>query len=249
MINLRGLRVLNTRPVHQNSSLCTIIRQNGGRAVELPAIQIQPLSNDTPYPLAAVDQVIFTSANAVAHYVTPHLAAIWPETLQVNCIGQATALAVAKHKIIVHHIPTIENSEQLLEMAHLQAIRGQVILLIKGKGGRTLIAETLQQRTATVIPIETYQRLIPTEFQSMAYNLWRNDDIDVILFTSSEAMYNLFIIFGEQARTWLCSKPCVVFSARLVDTAKTLGIKTIIALQPHQKLEDVLHHIQGSLHD
>ena len=66
------------------------------------------------------------------------------------------------------------------------------------------------------------------------------------MFTSQEAMQNLFVLLGEEAHAWLQQKPCVVISSRLAQAALTLGIKNSIVCKPDTLL-DALHQYQGRL--
>ncbi|MBI2785499.1 MAG: uroporphyrinogen-III synthase, partial [Legionella longbeachae] len=147
--SLHGLRVLNTRPQGQAHELSQKIREAGGIALELPALEIKTNTNWlTSLPdLKKVDQAIFISANAVRHCFsqlnTNHIE--WPSTIKVIAIGQGTAAALHAFKITVSVVPEVANSEHLLALKTLQPSERDTVLLFKGEGGRALIENNLRK--------------------------------------------------------------------------------------------------------
>ncbi|KTD64349.1 uroporphyrinogen-III synthase [Legionella spiritensis] len=252
-IDLRGLRILNTRPHHQGASLTQAITQAGGLAVTCPALAIEPTPTEwlsSLQDINRVQQAIFTSANAVHYFFTPLQQAqiTWPSSITIIAVGQQTANALQNVSIEVDFIPPESDSEHLLALPSLHAVHGQTILLVKGEGGRTLIGETLVKHRANAIEITVYRRTMPEPDHELITGLWRNDAVDIILFTSEQAMRNVFTFFGEQAKHWLCDKPCLVLSRRLAQTASLLGIKTVIISRP-ETIIDALHQFnQGFTH-
>ena len=232
-MNLGGLRILNTRPTDQNEALSHAIKAARGISIELPAIGIEPTSTEWLNPLAqltSISQAIFISRNAVHYFfeaINQH-GIIWPPTIQTIAIGLATASALQQFNIHVNHVPTEADSEHLLKLPSLQQINQQHILLIKGKGGRMTINDTLMSRGATVITLDVYQRVFPHALSKQAQSLWQDDAVDIILFTSQQSIYNVFSLFGEKARQWLCNKPCIVLSERLAKIAMDMGMQTMM---------------------
>ncbi len=238
---MKGLRVLNTRPIHQSARLNQAILDAGGIPVGFPALAIHATElnwlSELP-DLATIDQAVFTSANAVQYFFAAVKA--WPATINVIAVGSATAAALQQHGIQVHHVPDIADSEHLLALDCLQSVHKQTILLIKGRDGRPLIAETLTSRGARIIPVPVYQRDLPAVSQEVIDSLWQDTAVDIILFTSEQAMHNLFALLPEEGRSWLRNMPCLVIGNRLADAASALGIKTILTCQ-HDKIMDALN--------
>lgn len=244
---LFGLRVLNTRPLEQGLSLHQAIQKAGGISIVLPAITIEPTSSDwlknLPHPLDTVNHAIFISANAVAHFYSTleQQQLAWPTTIETIAIGNATAEALTKWGIHVQHIPPIANSEHLLQLNVFQQIKNKIILLIKGIGGREQIQHTLQARNAQIIALDVYQRVLPIIPQKDIDSLWHDNKVDIILFTSQQAVHNIFSLFGDAARSWLCNKPCIVISERIAKAAFIAGMRTII-VSPYDKILNALEH-------
>ena len=243
-VTLQGLRILNTRPEAQAHELTQAIIDAGGQAIAFPTIAIIPIPTatwlaDLP-PLDTVNQAIFTSSNAVdCFFAGLTKQQPWPEKIRVIAIGHATAQALKQHHIPVHFIPHHANSESLLELDSLQQLNQQTLLLIKGEGGRTLIPEVLATRGTNIFLINVYRRILPQFNPIELTQLWQNDAIDMIVFTSQEAMQNCFDLFGKQARVWLQQKPCVVISPRLAQAAALLGIKNILIATPETILTTI----------
>jgi uroporphyrinogen-III synthase len=202
----------------------------------LPTIEIKPLHENWLHDLPNLNQIqqaIFISANAVKYFfntLKKHNI-VWPNNIEITAIGHATAIALDNLNIKTKYIPKEHNSECLLQLDNLQNVKYQNILLIKGLGGREIIENKLNALQANLTPIIVYKRIIPSIEQEFINSLWQNDSVDIILFTSSEAMHNIFSMFGQQAKEWLLNKPCIVISARIAINAKDKGIKRIITSQ------------------
>ena len=226
-INFKGLRVLNTRPLHQGHELNLAIERAGGIAIHLPTIEIHPLPLCNHPPLADINQSIFTSVNAVTCYFRAQTSFFWPKTLLTTAIGTAT-----KHMLLTYGVDNVQcpahhDSEHLLQLQSFMQITAQTILLIKGKGGRTLIENTLKQRGANINIIDIYTRQLPNINLTELQILCQNDNIDIILITSEQSMHNLLLLLGPQAATWIYTKPCIVISQRLAKLAALQGFKDI----------------------
>lgn len=209
------------------------IHRAGGISIEFPTLEIRPTSSNwlKKIPLlASVDQALFISPNAVHYFFKALHAAkyLWPTRIEVTAIGQGSAQALAYYGVTTHHIPSVSDSEHLLSLESLQRISHQTIFLIKGEGGRDVIEKTLSSRQANLEIINVYHRTLPEKDEKYSNSLWREDAVDIILFTSQEAMQNLFVLFGKQAHAWIITKPCVVISQRLAEIATTLGMQTVI---------------------
>ncbi len=247
---LAGLRILNTRPLEQGKALTLSIEKAGGIAVTCPALAIVPTSdkwvNFLP-DLTTVDKAIFISTNAVnlcfqalkKHHIS------WPQTLQGIAIGQATAKPLIKWGASIHFVPEIATSEQLLASTPMLNVSNQLVLLFKGEGGRPLIKETLVERGACLQEVNVYRRTTPPFKKQFFQSLWQDDSIDIILFTSEQALETIFALFGKEAQPWLCSKPCVVISERLAKAAANRGINIIRIARPETIINALQQFNQG----
>jgi uroporphyrinogen-III synthase len=230
---LTGIRVLVTRPAHQAENLCRMIEAEGGTAVRLPLLTIEPATQlaEARRRLAMPrDLWIFTSANAVRH-AQPLIARAWPG--RVAAIGPATAdaLALAGQADAVTPLSG-SSSEALLELPELQALAGSRVLIVTGEGGRDLLDRGLAARGAAVERAEVYRRVpLPYPPDAVASALRKSD---VIVVTSGELLEQLVRLTPEGSRASLLKKPLVVPAARVVEKARELGF-----VQPPRLAEPV----------
>ncbi len=221
---LAGVRVLVTRPRAQAEALARAIRADGGEPLLFPLIDIQPVSD--PARLDAIlatldrfDLAVFISPNAVQCALTRLTACGrgWPATLPIAVIGAGTAQALAAHGLHAAVAPRNRfDSEALLAEPALQAVAGRRILILRGEGGRALLADTLTARGATVTYAECYRR-VPPPPDAHADHWLAPGAIDIALFTSGEALDNLLQLYGETGRRLLRDTPVLVVSERLAE--------------------------------
>lgn len=251
--SLHGLRILNTRPAHQAKKLTHELIEAGGLVVECPTIEIQDNAHwlEALPDLHTIDQAIFISPNAVHYFfkqlLTHHIQ--WPSSINIIAIGESTASALNDYQLLCTDIPNVPNSEHLLKLKSLRHVKNQKILLVKGKGGRPLIEDTLAQRGAVVLPQMVYQRELPTIAAEFIESIWQNNQVDIILLTSEQSIQNLFLLFGQEAIPWLQSKPYLVISDRLAQSASLLGIQKIVKSHPQRMINTLLDYSQGLTHD
>ena len=227
--NLNGIGVLVTRPEHQAGHLCDLIAAAGGRPIRFPTLAIRDLG-DTPAvderlaKLADIHIAIFISPNAVRF----GLPAIdrhggLPEGLLLATVGNGSALALQAALGREPDIVPTDNydSEALLALPALQQVAGQRILILRGEGGRELLADTLRERGATVEYAEVYRRECPEPTDGRDWL----EKADIITVTSSESLQNLVEMTPALQRALLLSKPLVVISERTARLAATLGFR------------------------
>lgn len=167
--DLGGLVIVVTRPRPQGEATARLLRRHGAETLQLPVLDIAALHREMaadrfdPARIAHADAFIFVSANAV-QFGMP-LIDVWggpARRSRIFAIGQATAQALAARGFEIVLCPDTGNdSEALLAMPQLQNVRGQHIVLVRGRsesGGRALLANTLIARGALLWPLECYQR-------------------------------------------------------------------------------------------
>jgi uroporphyrinogen-III synthase len=247
-ISLKGIRILNTRPLQQATELKKTIETHGGICVNCPTILIEPNSHpwgDYLPALSTAQFAIFTSANAV-HYFFKQLQECqisWPTNIKIIAIGHATAKSIETIGLHVDFLPKLADSEHLLSLDVLQSIRTQTVLLIKGEGGRKLIEKTLNKRGAQVVSLPVYIRKPCLHAPEFIASIWRNNLVDIILLTSGEGINHLLQLFSEpNARNWLFNKTCIVYSERLATLARIQGFKSIRICSPNALLSTLTEY-------
>jgi uroporphyrinogen-III synthase len=206
--DLAGCTIVVTRPVAQASSLMARLHSAGARAVHFPVIDIQALpeqakSERVSTDVAHCDIAVFISRNAVIHGLPAiQQAGGLPDTAHIACVGKGTADELGKQGIQVDLLPaSAANSEALLDELSDTDMAGKRVLIIRGKGGRELLADTLKSRGASVHYLECYQRCLPDSDPDILTRLWENNGIDAIVVTSSDGLKNLYKRFCRYGGT------------------------------------------------
>lgn len=232
---LRGWRVLVTRPADQAQSLCERIERAGGIPIPFPLLVIEALRDPAPAlarlrRIATVDWLIFVSANAVRFAF--ELEGWWQKRPRprIAAVGRGTADALSERGVEVDLTPKAQfNSESLLEAAEFRSCAGQHFLIVRGLGGRELLADTLRQRGAAVDYAEVYRRRAPTDGAEVLIPAWRRGDVDAVVLSSKEALDNLAIMLGSGSVDLLRKTPVAVIGDRLAAHAKALGCERLDA--------------------
>lgn len=236
MANLTGIGVLVTRPEHQAHHLCQLIEAEGGTPVRYPALVIRPRPERAAIraaigPADRYDLVIFVSANAVrygADLLEQRL------DLRVGAIGQATAAALNTAGYRVSLMPTEgADTEALLAMPQLAHMSGQRVLIVRGCGGRELLADVLTARGARVSFAEVYTREPArpgAELQGRVEQLWRQGGVRAYSATSVQVLEALVGIITSRCRELMGSTALLTGSRRVADAALRLGLGSPLIL-------------------
>ena len=231
-MSLNSKRILITRPEHQAAHLCELVSKAGGENILFPTIEIRPvldsekLSNCFKH-INKYDFVIFVSRNAVKmvfdHYIRQ---SELPEHIQWLAIGAGTAAALADMNMTnVLHAGVQADSESLLQLPELQSefVQHRKILVVRGVGGRELLADTLKTRGASVDYAEVYARCLPEYEVQERHEIWQQLKPEAVIVSSNEGLNNLIKLTLEADQKQLFKLPLVVMSARTADLAKELG--------------------------
>jgi uroporphyrinogen-III synthase len=233
---LSGQTIVITRPVDQAKKLAKLITQAGGEPVLFPLIAITPLNDyrqfdDVISQLNQYDWVIFISSNAVQNGMPRMVKLGIPSTLKFAAIGPVTAQELQQFGVEQVLIPEGRfDSESLLSMPDMHAMQGKKVIIVRGVGGREVLADTLKARGALVTFAECYQRINPQTDCQYLTALWAQKKLHGIVVTSSEAMRHLLDLAGEQP--WVKKVTIFVNHARIAEQAQTMGLTIKVAQAP-----------------
>ncbi len=229
--------VLLTRPEGENDGLARLLEEQGVKVftrplIELSGIGVSPEAKQLMMDIDHQDVVIFISKSAV-RFALPELGVYWPQwpvAPRWLAVGAGTAAALSGHGIVADY-PAVAGSEGLLELPGLQAVNGSKVLIVRGRGGRELIASELTRRGADVTYLEVYQRS-PTP---------AGDWLDlapgsVVVVTSLEALASLRAKLGD--RTSECR--LVVAAPRIAAETEGFAQTVIAAGASDQALYDAI---------
>jgi uroporphyrinogen-III synthase len=225
-----GAGVLITRPAAQAEGLCRAIENAGGRAIRFPTLEIldpaEPAAAEALLREAAgFDLLVFVSANAVeraAPFLLPGL------QTPIAAVGDATARALRMRGLEPTLVPADRaNSEGLLVLPALQQVAGWRVLIVRGEGGRTLLAETLTERGAVVAHAVVYRRAIPAVDPAPLLVDWEGQ-VHAIVATSNDGLDNLLALLGPEGKRKALPTPVIVVSERMAERARRHGFTRVL---------------------
>ncbi len=231
--SLAGIGIAITRPIDQAKKLSALIEQAGATPILFPLIEITPLQDYSQFKsviseIESYDWAIFISSNAVQNGM-PHLVKIGiPNQLKFAAIGPVTASELQSFGVKDVLTPVNKfDSESLLALPEMQAANGKKIMIVRGVGGRDVLAETLRARGAQVTFAECYQRINPQTNCDLLAQLYAEKKLHGIVVTSSEAMRHLLDLAGDA--DWLRNVTLFVNHARITELPLQLDLKVLVA--------------------
>lgn len=225
---LAGVRVLVTRPASQAGNLARSIRAAGGEPLPFPTLEIEPVAPPEAQieRLARSEAAIFISANAVEHGY-PVLQGVGETGKRIFAIGDATKRALREAGCRNVHGPAggASSSEELLAQPWLRNVENRPICIVRGRGGREALKETLASRGARVAYLECYLRRLPVDPDLAALARTLNDDPEglVISVTSVAGLANLLKLAPREYAPRLRSCPLIVVGGRQKTSARRYG--------------------------
>ncbi|MGL1956687.1 MAG: uroporphyrinogen-III synthase [Colwellia sp.] len=207
--------------------------------------------------LDLADILIFISVAAVEFAQASMSLSVYQQKTIV-AVGSATKKALQDCNIRQVICPAEENSEGLLQLPLFtkefnkvsnKKLASQVITIVRGNGGREYLSTTLKARGASVQYLESYQRVWRTFANDIAKQ-WQAQQINCIVVTSNESLKKMLqlvlstnasdanitdanvandcVKHKQHENYW--KKHCLwlVASQRIADSAKQLGLKSVI---------------------
>lgn len=235
-LTLANVGVAITRPINQAKKLTELIQAAGGNVISFPLIEITPLKDYTEFEnvianMSEYDWIIFISSNAVQNSMPRLLKHGIPNHLNFAAIGPVTAKALGDLGIDKVLTPKDRfDSESLLSLLELQDMQGKKVLIVRGIGGREVLANTLKLRGAKTTFAECYQRINPQTNCEVLTQAYAKQQLHNIIVTSSEAMRHLLDL--AKSADWLKEVTLCVNHARVAELPMKLGLKVNISDAP-----------------
>lgn len=253
---LLGKTFLNTRAKEQALSLTELLTQAGAKVEEFPMLEIARAS-DFSFDLLAekLHQVqecgwlVFTSANGVRQVLEELMEASnqgrgeWMSMLRsipVAVIGESTASVAREQGLAVQFVAETSNSESFADelLQHFGASlesKPERVLLLRGRIASQSLPEMLSQGGLGVDSMSVYDSITPTPAEKNNIDLNQAlERIDMMIFTSSEAVRNFFrILEHDSAIEGVYDIPTAVIGPKTAATVDELGLKcAVVASEP-----------------
>lgn len=223
-----NFKVLITRPEKSGRTLQSFLSTQGIEAHCQPFFDYQ-LNADNQQLLALQNQlnhpiIVFISVAAVefAHQIMP--LNLWQNKC-IIAVGTATQIALKSIGLLAY-TPEKHDSDGLLALPQLQDVQNQDVIIVRGNGGRELIAQELTLRGANVHYFESYRRIWRNYSQDLLES-WRKKQINCIVVTSNALLQSVVSVIEHADDYWKEDCQWVVASARILDNAKEFGIRHV----------------------
>jgi uroporphyrinogen-III synthase len=251
--------VVITRPAAQAGPLAERIAALGREAVVFPLLDIRPLpdAGELQAALAELESfalVAFVSPNAIDAVFSR--VSQWPRQVALAVMGEGSRKALARHGLDESNAtifrpldPDRTDSQTLLHVLDLDALRGKRVMIVRGESGRELLADALREAGALVRQVPAYRRCAPELDAAGRERLLRllEQPGDWII-TSSEALQILRRLVEQHAGAAGVAKmqqqSLLIPHARIAETAQTLGFRQIRLSGPGD--EGLLAALQSS---
>ncbi len=228
---LRGCYVISLRPVGGHAPLRRAAAAHGARVLALSPWRIEARSDAATRralrEALRADAVVFTSPAAVR-------AAAALQALRARrgqdwlAVGAGTAAALRRAGIDRVHVPERMDSEGLLALPALRAVRGRTVALVTAPGGRGALAATLRRRGARLLRADVYARVPVTPAAAAVARLraLRSAPLRLAL-SSGEALLGVLASLPPDVAARLRDARVLAASARLAALARGQGFRDI----------------------
>ncbi|MBF7730143.1 uroporphyrinogen-III synthase [Pseudomonas sp. N040] len=229
-------RLLLTRPAEEAKSLAATLAEHGVFTSSLPLLAIQALP-ETPGQRARMLDLeryaaVIVVSKAAARLGLERLARYWPQPPQQPwfSVGAATGRLLADHGLNACWPASGEDSEALLQLPQLRSavqVAEPRVLIIKGEGGRELLAERLRAQGVTVDYLCLYRRTLPDYPAGSLCERIRAERLNGLLVSSGQGLEHLRQL---AAGDWpqLAGLPLFVPSQRVAAQARAAGAQHVV---------------------
>jgi hydroxymethylbilane synthase len=207
--DLRGARIVVTRPRRQAGPLIAALANRGAVPLALPTIRVEPIA-ETSLLDAALDEarrgkfewIVFTSVNAV-EIIARRLdaIAIRPEQLaavKVAAVGRATATAAVDAGLNLMLVPESATGDAVGGDLGRQVRPGARVLYPRSAIGREALPNALKAAGSDVVTIDVYRTLPEPEVDTRVLDQVRRGEIDMVTFTSPSSVRNFVDLVGAE---------------------------------------------------
>ena len=233
---MTGWRLLLTRPTEDSAVLAAFLAREGIFSSSLPLLEMEPVSASATMRkvIEHLDRycAVIVVSKPAARMGLALIAPAWPRLphLQWFSVGAATAQVLQEHGLQVGFPTQGDDSEALLAMESLrQAISrpDARALILRGEGGRELLAERLREQGASVDYLEVYRRSLPPYASGVLPERIAAERLNGLVVSSGQGFEHLRQMAGE-AWPALARLPLFVPSPRVAEMARAAGAELVV---------------------
>ena len=186
--------------------------------VHCPALKIVAMKHEY---VEKADFIIFTSIHAVQYFKGKI-----SKNTQILAIGESTAAKLEAYGNSNIVVPKLHSSEGLLSLELLKKVRDKNIIIVKGVGGRRILAKVLQERGALVKILKVYRREF-LNFSASLMAIWDKYTVAKLIIPSVAVFKSLWSSSTEELKSKICDLECEVMSKRIAKILKKYGLNKI----------------------
>ncbi len=255
---LLGKRIVVTRARQQASDLVRLLSDQGAECLEYPTIEIMPPKDPEPLKqavenLSAYDWIVFTSVNGVIYFFEQLFAAGKDVRalgrMQTAAIGPATAERLLEFGLTSDIVPETYRAESVVEAFAKVKLKGKKILLPRAREARPILPKELTKMGAAVHEIPAYETLKAVENTDDLVQKLKDNQIDLITFTSSSTVKNFKALLPpDDFKTLMQGVVIASIGPITSDTAAKLGFEVQITAESYTisgLVEAILQNYQG----
>lgn len=235
---MTGWRLLLTRPAAECEELAAVLAAAGIHSSSLPLLETEALPDTDAQRATLLEldryQAIIVVSKPAARLALERVGRYWPQVPEQPrwfSVGAATAGVLSDHGLTVSYPSQGDDSEALLALPELeQALATSAApraLIMRGEGGRELIAQTLRERGVAVDYLELYRRYCPVYPADALQQRISVERLNALLVSSAQGLQHLQQLAAD-AWPAVARLPLLVPSPRVATLAREAGALNVI---------------------
>lgn len=233
---MTGWRLLLTRPADDSAMLTDILAEKGIFSSSLPLLEIEPIpvSETMRQVIQGMDRycAVIVVSKPAARIGVDLLDRYCSQSLRLKwfSVGAATAQILKDHGLDASFPVEGDDSEALLELTPLREAIARPdarVLIMRGEGGRELLAERLREQGASVDYLELYRRGLPRYAEGALPERIYAERLNGVVVSSGQGFEHLRQLAGS-AWPELARLPLFVPSPRVAEMALAAGAQTVV---------------------
>ena len=235
---MSGWRLLLTRPTDESAALAACLAQQGIFSSSLPLLAIEALPESAEQQAYLADFqcycaviVVSKPAARLALALLDRTQTPLSETQPWFSVGAATAQILQEHGRRVYYPEQADDSEALLALPQLQQALATAtnprVLILRGEGGRELLAERLRGQGVQVDYLPLYRRVLPEYPPAALAERVQAERLNALVVSSGQGFAHLRELAAE-AWADLARLPLFVPSPRVAELARAAGAQFVV---------------------
>ncbi|UVE17655.1 uroporphyrinogen-III synthase [Pseudomonas sp. LS44] len=230
-------RLLLTRPADECAALAASLAEQGVFSSSLPLLDIQPLVESAEQRALILDLdrycAVIVVSKPAARLGIERVDRYWPQPPARQAwfsVGAATAQILSDYGLDVSYPADGDDSEALLDLPQLHAALARPdprVLILRGEGGRELLAERLRGQGVVVDYLPLYRRLLPAYPAHALAQRIEAERLNGLVVSSGQGFEHLRQLAAD-AWPQLARLSLFVPSRRVADLAHEAGALTIV---------------------